>query len=312
MRRWTLSAVLATAVITLVACTAAATPSPSASTAPSVAASPSAPASVAPTAVATVPADQLIFPAAGKLVACMDQPYPPQNFFDDQGNPTGADVELGTELGKRLGLTAQFENSVFETIIAALTGGRCDIILSEQNITPDRQNQVDMIPYFRAGQSFVVAKGNPKAINVTDDLCGKVISAETGTTEVDYLNGTGDYKGKGLSAACTAKGLAAIDVKEFPRDTDALAALLGGQVDAYFADSPVAGYYTVQHADQFDLSPIPPLDPALEGISVAKDHTALRDAVKAALLSMVADGSYLNIMKKYGLESGTLQAADIK
>ncbi|HVQ22656.1 MAG TPA: ABC transporter substrate-binding protein, partial [Candidatus Saccharimonadia bacterium] len=248
-----------------------------------------------------MPAGQLIFPA--KLVICMDQPYPPQNFFDEQGNPIGADVELGTEIAKRLGLTAQFENSVFETIIAALTGGRCDVILSEQNITPDRLGQVDMIPYFQAGQSFVVAKGNPKAINATDDLCGKIISAETGTTEVDYLNGTGDYKGKGLSATCTGKGLGAIDVKEFPKDTEALAALLGGQVDAYFADSPVAGYYTVQHPDQFDLSGIPPLDPALEGISVAKDHMGLRDAVKTTLLSMISDGSYLKILKAYGLES---------
>ena len=37
-----------------------------------------------------------------------------------------------------------------------------------------------MIPYFKAGQSFVVAKGNPKAINTTMDLCGKSVAAETG------------------------------------------------------------------------------------------------------------------------------------
>ena len=51
-----------------------------------------------------------------------------------------------------------------------------------------------MIPYFQAGQAFVVAKGNPDDIKTTDDLCGKAVGGENGTTEVDYLNGTGDYK----------------------------------------------------------------------------------------------------------------------
>jgi len=305
------AALLGAALFLVTACGGGAT------TAPSIAATiiPSgtqAPASVAPVAtlVASVPAGQLILP--GKLVVCSDLPYPPFEFFDDAGNPTGSDIDIATEIAKRLGLTAQVENSVFDTIIDALTGGKCDIIASDQNITTDRLKQVDMIPHFQAGQSFVVAKGNPKAINTLDDLCGKSVGAETGTTEVQYLNGTGDYKGKGLSAACTAKGKGAIDVKEFTKDTEALSALLGSQVDAYFADSPVAGYYTVQHPDQFELSAIPPLQPIKVGISVAKDKTGLRDAVKAALISMVNDGTYLTILKKYGVETGAILVTDIK
>ncbi len=313
------SAVILGAALVAAACTGGASPSPS--SAPSAAASPSsapspsaAPStepspSPSPSVVATVPADQLIFP--GKLVVCSDIPYPPQVFFDEQGNPTGADVEIAQELATRLGLTLQVENSVFDTIIPALVSGKCDIIVSEQNITADRLKQVNMIPYYQAGQSFVVAKGNPAGIKTTDDLCGKSIAAETGTTEVDYLNGTGDYKGDGLSKACTDKGKAAINVKEFQKDSDALLALQSGQVDAYFADSPVAGYYTVQHPDQFELSPIPPLDPALEGISVVKTKTALQDAVKAALVSMMNDGTYLEILKKYGIESGAITADQV-
>jgi polar amino acid transport system substrate-binding protein len=293
---------------------------PAASTAPSTEATavptvvPSgstAPASVAPSAAAiTVPAGQLIF--ASKLVICSDIPYPPQEFFDDQGNATGSDIDIGAEIATRLGLQSQVENAVFDTIIAAVTGGKCDIIISAQNITADRLKQVDMIPYFQAGQSFVVAKGNPKAINTTDDLCGKTIAAESGTTEADYINGTGDYKTSGLSKACTSKGKAAIDLKLFQKDSDALLALSAGQVDAYFADSPVAGYYTVQKPDQFALSGVPPLQTAKEGISVAKDKTGLRDAVKAALLSMINDGTYMTILKKYGVETGAIQASDIK
>ncbi len=303
------------AVLALAACSGGTSPSPSApaSAAPSVPASASTEPSAseaAPSASAgaTVPENQLI--TAGHLTVCSDIPYPPQEFFDDQGNPTGSDLDIGAEIAKRLGLTMSVNNTVFDTIIAALQGGKCDIIISAQNITSDRIKQVDMIPFFQAGQSFVVAKGNPKGISATTDLCGKTIAAETGTTEVHYLEGTGDYKGQGLTQACTSGGKPAINVKEFEKDSDALLALQAGQVDAYFADSPVAGYYTVQHADQFDLSPIPPLQPALEGISVPNDdgHKALRDAVQQTLVAMINDGTYKTILQKYGDESGAVTA----
>ena len=151
-------AVALTALFALLAACSASSASPSASASVSSAASapaPSASASSAPSAVASVPADQLAF--AGKLVICSDIPYPPQEFFDDSGNPVGSDIEIGQEIAARLGLAPQIENSVFDTIIAAVTSGKCDIIISAQNITADRVKQVDMIPYFQAGQSFVVA-----------------------------------------------------------------------------------------------------------------------------------------------------------
>ena len=307
-------------LLLLSACTTAATPSPSTpSSAPSAeasastGASPSAAASASPSAaaasIAPVPSGQLIF--SDKLVICSDIPYPPQEFFDASGNAIGSDIELGQEIAKRLGVTAVIQNSVFDTIIAALTGGKCDIIISAQNITASRIKQVDMIPFFQAGQSFVVATGNPAGIKTQNDLCGKKIAAEAGTTEVDYLNGSGDYAGQGLSAACTKAGKPAINVKTFGKDSDALLALQAAQVDAYFADSPVAGYYTVQHPDQFALSGVE-LGVALEGISIAKTNTGLRDSVQQALVSMVDDGTYLTILKKYGDDSGAITSDVVK
>ena len=298
-------------MLILAACQAAASNSPAASSAASAAASvaPLPSPTPVPTPVATVPSGEL--GNASKLVTCIDIPYPPQEFFDDKGNPTGADPDISNEIAKRLGLESVIENSVFDTIIAALTASKCDIIVSAQNITKERLGQVSMIPYFQAGQAFVVAKGNPKAIKTELDLCGKKAAAESGTTEVDYMNGTGDYKTDGgLKKKCADAGKAPVDAKEFQKDTDALLALSAGQVDAYFADSPVAGYYTVQKPDQFELSGIT-LNSAVEGISVTKDHKGLSAAVVAALKSMMADGTYLQILKKYGLQDGAVKDSDV-
>jgi ABC-type amino acid transport/signal transduction systems, periplasmic component/domain len=295
--------ILAAALVILAACTGGGT-----NTSPSASTNTSGSTGTAASPVATVPDGQLV--VAGNLFACIDIPYPPQEAFDDNGNPIGSDVDIAAELANRLGLKLKVENTVFDVIIPALTGGKCDIIISAQNINADRLKVVDMIPFFKAGQSFVVAKGNPKAIKAKADLCGKTIAVEKATTELDYLQGTSDYKGAGLSDGCVKDGNAAITIKQFDKDNDALLALQSGTADAYFADSPAAGYYVAQHGDQFELSGLT-LDVALEGISVAKTNTGLRDAVKTALLSMISDGKYVEILQKWGLKDSAVTADEV-
>ena len=322
--RYRIAGVLSAAAIVVGACTAAATPSPTAAptgAAPTVAAptpiiilvtpTPAPTATPAPSqkVVATVPADQLV--VAGRLTICSDIPYPPQEFFDANGNPTGSDIDLGTEIANRLGLKIAVQNTVFDTIIAALQGNKCDIIISAQNITADRLKSVDMIPYFHAGQSFVVAKGNPDGIAAATDLCGKSVGVENGTTEADHLNGTGDYKpSQGLSAQCVAAGKTKINVQPFTKDSDALLALQSGKVSAYFTDSPVAGYYTVQQPTLFEVVKGLILDDVKEGISVGKTNTGLESGVKTALQSMIDDGTYLTILTKYGVQADAVTSTN--
>jgi polar amino acid transport system substrate-binding protein len=266
-----------------------------------------------------VAVDPSLLAQKGKLMICTDFPYPPQEFYDDNGNPQGTDIEIGTELATRLGLKVEFVNSVFDSIVAAVAGGKCDIIISAMNITPDRQKQVSMIPYFKAGQSFVAAKGNPENINGPMDLCGKSAAAESGTTEAFYLAGEDMYKGKGLSDQCVAAGKQPITVVVTTKDTDALQQLTAGKVAIYAADSPVAAYYTVQHPDQFQLVG-EVLESALEGINMpcnqpGQDAVAdctgaplspLGLAVQTALKSMQADGTYLKILTKWNLQGSAV------
>lgn len=274
-------------------------------TAPTATAVPPTATPAAPTPVAPVP-DTLA--QKGHLLICTDFPYPPQEFFDENGNPQGLDVEVGTEIANRLGLKVQFVNSVFDTIIAAVSSGKCDIVISAQNITVDRQKQVSMIPYFQAGQAFVAVKGNPNNINTAMDLCGKAVAAESGTTEADYLNGTGDYAGKGLTQQCTKAGKEAPNVVVTQKDSDALLQLQANKVVVYDTDSPVAAYYTVQQPDQFQLVG-QVVEPVSEGISVpcgVADCTGaplspMGTAVQTALKSMMADGTYLKILTKWNL-----------
>jgi polar amino acid transport system substrate-binding protein len=261
-----------------------------------------------PTPVAQVAAENLV--RANYLTVCSDIPYPPQEYYDENGEPKGVDIDISNELGNRLGLKVQYVNTVFDTIIAAVTSGKCDIIVSAMNITPDRNKQVSMIPYFEAGQSLVVVKGNPEKITGVMDLCGKSVAAESGTTEVDYIQGTGSYDGKGLTQQCEAAGKDAINLVITQKDSDALQQLQTGKVAAYSTDSPVAAYYTVQNPDKFEIAG-GIFESVPEGIAVpcnADDCStaplsAVGEAIKVALLSMMKDGSYQKILDQWNLGS---------
>ena len=255
------------------------------------------------TPIASVSPEELLF--AEKLLFCTDLPRPPMAFYDDEGNPIGFDVDIAREIAGRLGLTAIAVNSLASSIIDAMTVGKCDVVISSLAITAEQKEVANFVTYFQAGHSLVVGKDNPENIHTQEDLCGKSIAAETGKAQADYLAGTGSYEGKGLSAACEAAGLDPIDLRTFGRDDDALLALQSGQVDGFFTNSPVAGYYVVQHPDSFDLSGLT-LGVAKAGIAVPKDRPDLEAQVRRAVSAIVRDGTYLSLIEQWGLQEGSV------
>jgi polar amino acid transport system substrate-binding protein len=306
--RFRIAGLLAAAAIVVGACSgAAATASPTAAptTAPKATTAPTPASAQSAAALPTVPAAELV--KAGTLTVCSDTSYPPQESLDKNNKAVGSDIDLATEIAKRLGLQVSVSSTVFDTIIPALTGGSCDIIISAQTITDARKQAVDMIPYFAAGQSFVVLKGNPSGIAAVTDLCGKTVAAEKGTVEADHIAGTGDYTADtSLDAQCKTAGKPDITLQVFAADTDALLALQAGTVVAHFTDEPVAGYEVVNGNGAFEMLPSLTVERGDEGISVTKNHPELRDAVKAALQQMIDDGTYKTILTTWGVQSGAV------
>jgi polar amino acid transport system substrate-binding protein len=234
--------------------------------------------------------------SAGKLLWCSDISYPPEEFYDGS-TAKGSDIEIGTEIAKRMGVSADFANTGFDGIIPALNGKKCDAIISGMNDTTERAKQVDFVDYMAVGQSFMVQKGNPANIKSLDDIAGKTVSVEVGTSNADFL--------KQKSAEFTKAGKKAIKITIFPKDTDAAAALRTGKVDAYFGDAPVVAYYVKQNPDQFAfggdaINPIP------VGIAVRKGDE-LKAAVQAAVDAMYADGTMAKILGNWEMTSSLMK-----
>ncbi len=230
---------------------------------------------------------------AGTLTIGTDAGYPPQEYVDANGTAVGFDMDVAQELANRMGLKLAVVNFKFDDIIPALNAHQFDLVISAMTITPERQNVVDFVPYFDAGQSVLVAKGNPKNIKQLEDLSGLTAVAEQGTVEEQTLND--------LNTKLAAAGKPKVNILTYPSDTDAVDQLRVGRADATLHDLPVAAYYATLNPAQFEVA-IPNFDSAPEGIATAKDFTAMHDAVNQAITAMKQDGTMDAIMAKWGLK----------
>jgi polar amino acid transport system substrate-binding protein len=227
--------------------------------------------------------------SAGKIVYCTDATYPPEEYF--QGSKiVGSDIDIGTGVAKAMGVGAQFKNTGFDGIIAALLSKRCDAVISGMNDTPDRRKQVDFVDYLKVGQSIMVKKGNPDHISTLASLSGHTVSVESGTTNRDFLAAT--------SKKLVKQGKPSIEIKTFPKDTDAFAALKAGRVDAYYADAPPVAYYA--KTDKSVVVAGSPVNPFPIGIAIRKADP-LRAATQKAIAQLYATGSMKRIVARWGM-----------
>jgi polar amino acid transport system substrate-binding protein len=231
--------------------------------------------------------------SAGKLVFCSDITYPPEEFYKGT-TPAGSDIDIGTKLARLMGVKAEFDNTGFDGIIAALLGNKCDAIISGMNDTPARAKQVAFVDYLSVGQSLMVQKGNPKHITNLASLAGRAVSVEVGTTNKDFL----DAENKKLSKK--------MQVVTFPKDTDAANALKTGKVDAYFGDSPVVAYYIQQDPSSFAFAGSP-INPIPVGIAVRKNETDLKAALQKGVNMLYADGGMKSILARWQMGAFALK-----
>ena len=236
--------------------------------------------------------------SAGTIKVATDASYAPNEFFaSDNKTVQGMDVDLGRAIGAELGLTFQFTNVSFDSIIASL-GTRYDLGMSSFTDNKDREKVVDMVDYFSAGTSFMVKKGSSLNPSTVADLCGKKVAVEKGTTQLDDVT--------------AQKKKCSLSVLAFPDQNGANLALQSGRADVVLADSPVNAYAAKQSNGQFKIVG-QVYGTAPYGIAVPKGgkYAGLADAIKLALEDLKSKGVYDQIMQKWGIQAGAISSFTI-
>ena len=260
--------------------------------------SPSASTSVNAAAAALVPAQ-----FKSGITVASDETYAPIDFTTTSGSITGFDYDLGQAMGKELGVPFTFSNVTFDGIIPALQAKKYDVVMSAMTDNKEREGTLDFVDYYQAGTSFVVKKGNPENLTALAGLCGKHVALEKGTTEESVV--------QDASTACTKAGQAAVTIDSLPTDTAALLEVKSGKAVADINDSPVASYIAQQSGGTLDSVEVASLGNAPYGIGVLKANSGLTQAIKAAFLATVQDGTYAQILAKYGIASGSLTTGTV-
>ena len=231
-----------------------------------------------------------------------DIPYPPWEYYDPatSKNPAGFDFDLSQALGKKIGVPVSFNETPFDSIILSIKGGKNDMIMSDMYDNAEREGQgVSFVDYAYDGTSILVKKGNPDGITTLDDLAGKTVACESGTTQQAFLQ----KQNKTFAAA----GQPVMKILALPNQPAALLAVTSGRAVGDLTDHSTASYIaqTTNNGNTFEVVTDPNAqngyDPQIVGIGIVAKNTQLIDTVQKALQSLIDEGAYGKIIAKYGL-----------
>ncbi|MBR6451335.1 MAG: amino acid ABC transporter substrate-binding protein [Lachnospiraceae bacterium] len=221
--------------------------------------------------------------SAGKLVIGMDENYPPMGFRDANGDITGFDVDLAKEACKRIGVEAVFQPISWDEKENDLYSGNIDCIWNGLSVNPARQETMRLSEsYIKNDVVYVVTGGS--GIKSVDDLTGKKIGVQAGSSAEDCLRGAEGPRGSELVTA---------------DDNVALFSQLdAGTLDAVAIDSIFAYYYITENGkDYFVLSTV--IETEEMAIGFRKPDGALCDKIQETLRTMKGDGTLAQISTKW-------------
>jgi polar amino acid transport system substrate-binding protein len=245
---------------------------------------------------------------AGKLKVATDPKYPPQSELDAKSNTwKGFDIDVATEIAKRLGVDIEFVTPAWESITAGKWHGRWDLSVGSMTITPDRAKVLDFsAPYYFTPAGLAVNADNT-SITSPADLTGKKVGSCGSCTYEQYLEGT-------------------LEIPDYPIDFQ----VKGAQVVTYDTDSTAIEDLSLGDCQRLCavFSAIPTLQGAIddgapikllgdplfyEPLGVAIDKEASLDAtsfaakVSSIVTDMHDDGTLSKFSKKWYGEDLTVQ-----
>lgn len=220
---------------------------------------------------------------SGKLTVGVSADYPPMESLNGD-TVEGFDADLMTEIAKRLGLSVEFKNQAFDTLVTAVAGGTgIDCAASSITIDDERAKEVDFTTsYYDSNLAIVVLKNS--GITARDALSSAKVGAQSGTS----------------GEAWVQENLKNASYTPYQETPDLLQALRSGQIQAAVYDDPVAQMHV--SGEYNDCQVLETIATGEQyGVIVNKSNTALTAAMNNAMKEMESDGTMNTIRKKYGI-----------
>ena len=223
----------------------------------------------------------------GVLVMATNAAFPPYEYVEG-GNFAGIDVEIAEAIAAKLNMTLEIKDVEFGSIIGGVQTGKFDIGMAGMTVTDERLQSVNFSTTYATGIQVVIV-AEDSTITSLDDLVGDG-SMKFGVQQ----DTTGDIY---ASSSVEDGGYGEENVVRYKTGADAVQALKTGKVDAVIIDNEPAKAFVEANEGLKILD----AEWAVEdyAIAIAKENTALLDAVNNALAELTADGTIAAIIAKY-------------
>ncbi len=246
--------------------------------------------------------------SAGSLSVATNAPYQPFIDFVVEGKQDafqGLDYDLLQAIGGKLGIKAPFTQQPFDGLVPGLQAGKYDAIVGGITDNKERQQVATFVDYSASGTGILVLAGNPQGVMTLNDLCGTKVAVQKAAKQVQLLKAFSKQD-------CAGK---AIDVTEYPQNTDALNALLAGQSASFVATKVNLVDLASKTGGKVEVIDDPAAPNGYQaspnGIGVLKARADLATAIQAGLQSLMDDGTYTKIMAKWDQEPIAIDKATI-
>ena len=230
---------------------------------------------------------------------------PPSAYYPNGSDraPAGLDIDLADAVARVLGVRLDRQEASFESILPALGSGKFDVGTGNFGVTTERLKRIDFVTYVNDGQGFAVKKGSTALKGkVTDltQLCGLTVGTGAGTTFEATLEAE-----KGV---CAKAGKKPYDVKVYSEDAAILTALQQGRIDVVMSTINGLRHQASQPAAQTTfLGEYHRLDVGF----AFKKGSPLTKAFQAAVNELIEDGTYAEILAKWGTTASAIDASRI-
>ncbi len=226
---------------------------------------------------------------AGVIRMSTDPAYPPQSFLDTDGTLKGFDIDVGTEIARRLGVEITFETPDFALVSAGNWSDRWDFSVGSVTITTPREEVLDFTQPYYYTPAQMAARAD-LGFDSLDDLAGMTVCMGEGTTYLDWYNGDLDF-GSATPDTVPPEGSVATTL---PTDRNCAESWAAGRKDF---EGWLTSSTTVQTAIDEGLPVVPVGEPVyFEPLAAAfdknvEDNDSLVAAVDAIIGEMHADGT---------------------
>lgn len=212
--------------------------------------------------------------------------YPPFNFVDEDGAPTGIDVELAKEAGRRMGYDVEFKNINWPDKDDLLERGELDCLWGSFSMSGRKELYNWAGPYLVSRQAVAVNKNS--SIHKLADLEGRFIAVQTTTKPEELFT---QHKQSNLPHVKKLYSLS---------NRDLIYAMLGkGYVDAIAMHKSAIEQYNKDVGTNYRILEEPILVTGL-GVAFARnDQRGIDKELQKTLQQMRADGTTRKIVAKY-------------